>query len=235
MSRQVVLVTGASRGIGRAIAVRFADSITILALFGRDGVQLAETEKLVQDAGASTVSFLGDVGDKGFVNEAVQEIKKKFGKIDVLVNNAGAAVFHKFVNTTLDEFKLQINANVYGVFNFTRAVIDDMIANNSGTIINIASIAGKNGFVGGTTYSATKHAVMGFTKSLLLEVRKHNIRIAAVCPGSVHTEMIVGSEVHPKNIDKVLKPEDIAETVFLITKLPPSALINELEIRPTNP
>ena len=109
-----------------------------------------------------------------------------------------------------------------------------MIEKKSGAIINIVSLAGKNSFVGGAMYSASKHAALGFTKSLMLEVREFNIRVAAICPGSVDTEFFNGSSMNP-NRDKILKPEDIAETVLLILKLPVRALISEVDIRPTNP
>lgn len=110
-----------------------------------------------------------------------------------------------------------------------------MVKQKSGSIINISSLAGKNGFQYGTTYAATKHAVMGFTKSLLLEVREHNIRVAAVCPGSVVTDMIMNTDMKPGQPEKILDPADVAEVVASIINLPPRALVSEVEIRPTNP
>ncbi|RMD49738.1 MAG: SDR family NAD(P)-dependent oxidoreductase, partial [Ignavibacteria bacterium] len=150
-------------------------------------------------------------------------------------NNAGVAVFKKFMDSSLEEFKMQMNTNVYGIYNFTKAVSTNMIENKKGTIINISSLAGKNGFVYGTMYAATKHAVMGFTRSLMLELREYNIRVVAVCPGSVMTDMISNAPVKPSNPDKILAPEDVASTVKSIIELPDRANISELEIRPTNP
>jgi len=178
--------------------------------------------------------FLGDAADTKFVNEAVNQIIKTYGRVDHLINNAGMGILKKFVDSNLDEFKKQIDVNLYGVYNFTKAVIDHMIANRSGSIINISSLAGKNAFIGGTMYSATKHALMGFTKSLMLEVREYNIRVAAICPGSVDTNFNMNRDLisEKKNI---LLSEDVAETVALVLKMPIRAMVSEIDIRPTNP
>ena len=184
--------------------------------------------------GSDSIYFAGDVSDEDFVNNSVVVALKKYKRIHALINNAGVAIFEKFVDSSLDDFKTQIDANVYGVFNFCKAVIDDMISRNQGTIINIVSLAGKSGFEYGTTYSATKHAVMGFSKSLMLEVRNHNIKVVTLCPGSVKTEMIADSPIHQK-MKKVLKPDDIAQVVQLILKMPSRALISDIDIRPNNP
>ncbi|MCF8259178.1 MAG: SDR family NAD(P)-dependent oxidoreductase [Melioribacteraceae bacterium] len=232
---QVSIVTGASRGIGRAIALKFASENHKIAIFGRDRTRLNSVESELNKLGAEVLSFSGDVADQKFVNDSIAEIYKKFGTVDNLINNAGIAHFDTFLESSLERFKEQIDANILGVYNFTKAVIDKMIAQNSGSIVNIASLAGKNGFVRGTTYAATKHAVMGFSKSLLLEVRKHNIRVIAICPGSVATEMITDSIMNPQKLENILNQKDIADTVSSVLKLPARALVSELEIRPTNP
>ena len=236
MSEKIVtVVTGASRGIGRGIAVRLAQEKHTLALFGRDKKLLQETADECRKLNVEVLEFTGDVAGTNFVTDSINQIIKQYGKVDNLINNAGVAVLKKFVDTNLDEFKTQMDVNMYGVFNFTKAVLDNMIGRKSGNIINISSLAGKNAFVHGTTYGATKHALMGFTKSLMLEVRQYNIRVAAICPGSVNTEMIMNTPIEPKDINKVLSPSDIAETVLTIMKLPVTALVSEIDIRPTNP
>ncbi len=232
MSRLNILITGASKGIGKAIAFALDEKDNNLFLFGRDEEKL---NNLSSEINCNSEIFAGDVSDTKFVNESVSEIIAKYNKIDVLVNNAGVAVFKKFMDSSLEEFKMQMNTNVYGIYNFTKAVSPNMIENKKGTIINISSLAGKNGFVYGTMYAATKHAVMGFTRSLMLELREYNIRVVAVCPGSVMTDMISNAPVKPSNPDKILAPEDVASTVKSIIELPDRANISELEIRPTNP
>lgn len=235
MKSDVTVITGASRGIGKAIALKFAFEGHHLALFGRDTEKLNQLKDELSDFPVEVLTFAGDVADKDFVNESIEQVKVEFGKIDHLINNAGVGIFKKFIDSDLEDFKLQVDANVYGVFNFTRAVIDDMISRRSGSIINISSMAGKNGFKLGTTYSATKHAVMGFTRSLMLEVREFDIRVAAVCPGSVVTDMIMNTPIQPKSEEKILTAEDVAEIVSSIIKLHPRAVVSELEIRPNNP
>ena len=233
--KPVSVITGASRGIGRAIALKLAEENHNLALFGRDSDKLKETKKLCKALGNKVLEFTGDVAQKEFVENSINEVAERFGRIDNLINNAGVAVFKLFEESSLVEFRKQVDTNIYGVYNFTKAVLPVMLSNKEGTIINISSLAGKNGFKKGTMYAATKHAVMGFTKSLMLEVRDRNIRVAAVCPGSVNTEMITNSNMKPENIDSLLTPEDVAETVDLIIKLPANALISEVEVRPANP
>lgn len=235
MKREVSVVTGASRGIGKAIAVKLAMEGHDVALFGRDKEKLESVQKEISKLGVDSLIFVGNVADEKFVNESISKVIEKFGKVDHLINNAGVGIFKKFVDSSLDDFKLQMDANVYGVYNFTRAVIESMIERKSGSVINIASMAGKSGFKFGTTYSATKHAVMGFTRSLMLEVREFDIRVAAVCPGSVVTDMIMNTPIQPKSQEKVLGAEDVAEMVSSIIKLPSRALVSEIEIRPNNP
>ncbi len=230
--REVCIVTGASRGIGKGIALRFAEDGKNVMLFGRDVEALKETKRLASAKGVESEYFAGDVADVDFVENSVNAILKKYGKIDVLINNAGMGIFKEITDASLDEFKTQVNANLYGIFNFSKAVLNSMIERKSGAIVNISSLAGKNVFAGGAMYSATKHGVLGFTGCLMQEVRKYNIKVAAICPGSVETDFHSGGS--PAS-SKKLMPEDIAETVSLILKLPQSALASEIDIRPTNP
>lgn len=232
--RDLSIVTGASRGIGRAIALRLAKENHDLMLIGRDKTALSEVKKAVESFGVDADIFIGDVSEGNFANETIKKILDKYLKIDHLINNAGIGILKKFVDSDLDEFKKQINVNLFGVYNFTKAVINHMIENRRGSIINISSLAGKNAFVGGTMYSATKHALMGFTRSLMLEVREFNIRVAAICPGSVDTEFNPNREIMPAK-QNILLPEDVAETIVLILKMPVRALVSEIDIRPTNP
>lgn len=232
--KELVIVTGASRGIGKAIALRFSKDGKDVMIFGRDTKALESVRKEILQYGVECEYFAGDAADEKFVNKSVVKIINKYGKVDHLINNAGLGIFKKLVDSTLDEFKTQIDVNLYGVYNFTKAVAANMIQRKSGSIINIASLAGKNAFVGGTMYSASKHAVLGFTKSLMLELREFNIRVAAICPGSVNTEFFDNTGMTP-NTSKILQADDIAEAVMAIIKLPVNALISEIDIRPTNP
>lgn len=234
-TNQVSLITGASRGIGEAIALKLAGEGHSLALCGRDETRLRNLTLKIKEMGNEVEFYCVDVTDAVSVIQTVDVIKSQFGKIDNLINNAGVGVFKKFVDTSLNELKKQMDVNLYGVYSFTRAVIEDMIARKSGMILNVSSMAGKNGFVYGTTYAATKHALMGFSRSLMLEVREHNVRVAVVCPGTVETDMVSDAPFKPMNNSTILQSEDIADVVATIIKLPPQAMVHEVEIRPTNP
>jgi 3-oxoacyl-[acyl-carrier protein] reductase len=203
-------------------------------IFGRDESALKSVKKEVEKFGVITEIFSGDAANENFVHDSVNHVIRTYGKVDHLINNAGMGILKKFVESNLEEFKKQIDVNLYGVYNFTKAVISHMIENRKGSIVNISSLAGKNAFVGGTMYSATKHALMGFTKSLLLEVREYNIRVAAICPGSVDTDFNPNRNTvsEKKNI---LLSDDVAETVALVLKMPLRAMVSEIDIRPTNP
>jgi|YNPMSStandDraft_2_1061718.scaffolds.fasta_scaffold00059_26 3-oxoacyl-[acyl-carrier protein] reductase len=235
MTKNVIL-TGASKGIGRATAIKLSQLNCNLALISRDKTKLEETKKICENNNIKCNIFTGDLTDVKFLNETSLQIIEIFNnKIDVLINNAGMAIFKNFLDITYEDLIKQLNLNFVSLFLLTQNVVPSMIKRNEGLIINISSLAGKNGFVEGTAYSATKHAVMGFSKSLMLELRKYNIKVAAICPGSTSTDMILNTSMSPKSIDKILKPEDVAETIAFLLSLTSRANVSEIDIRPTNP
>ena len=231
----VSLITGASRGIGEAIAIKLATEGHALALCGRDEARLRALTLKIKEMGNNVEFYCVDVTDPFSVIQTVDVIQSEFGRIDNLVNNAGLGIFKKFTESSLNEFKNQMDVNMYGVYSFTRAVVDGMITRKEGSIINVVSMAGKDGFVSGTMYCATKHAVIGFSKSLMLELREYNIRVSSIRPGSTHTEMMADAPIRAINMNTILQPEDVAEVVSTVIKLPIEANVSELEIRPTNP
>lgn len=235
MGKDVSIVTGAGRGIGRSIALKLAEEGHNIVILSRTEDELKSVKKEIERFGSESLYFTGDVTDEKFVMRSVKEVFERFNKIDHLINNAGFGIFKKLVDSSLDEFQSQMNTNLFGVYNFCKAVLPGMIERKSGSIINISSLAGKNFFSGGTMYTATKHALMGFSKSLMMEVREYNIRVAVVCPGSVETGFGGNSEMSPVSKSNILLPEDVADTVAAIIKLPVRALISEVELRPTNP
>jgi 3-oxoacyl-[acyl-carrier protein] reductase len=155
--------------------------------------------------------------------------------VDVLVNNAGIALLKPFEDLTVVEWDQTMATNLRSMFLVTREVLPSMRARRQGTIINIASLAGRNGFAGGTAYTASKHAVLGFSRSLMLEVRKQDIRVVAICPGSVDTLLMQKQEMLKPDTARILQPEDVAETVVDVLRLPARATVSELDVRPTNP
>ena len=137
--------------------------------------------------------------------------------------------------SSLDDWDETMATNVRGIFLVTKAVLPSMRRKQGGTIINMASLAGRNGFVGGTAYCASKHAVLGFSRALMLEVRADDIRVVALCPGSVDTPLMSSQDMFQPDPDRILKPEDVAQVVSDVLALRPGAMVSELDLRPTNP
>ncbi|MGE5499350.1 MAG: SDR family oxidoreductase, partial [Syntrophothermus sp.] len=196
---EVSVVTGAGKGIGRAIALRLAKEGHDLVIISRTESELKSVKEKILSMGQECLIFTGDVADSLFAKNSINRAAEQLGKIDHLINNAGIGIFKKVTDSTLQEFQQQINTNLYGVYNFTKAVLPGMMERKEGSIINISSLAGKNSFSGGAMYSASKHALMGFTRSLMLEVREYNIRTVAICPGSVESSFGRDASTDPRS------------------------------------
>jgi NAD(P)-dependent dehydrogenase (short-subunit alcohol dehydrogenase family) len=230
-----VLVTGATQGIGRATAVAFGRAGYRVGVCART---LAAVDALVAELRADGVDAAGaaaDVADPGQVRSAVAKVVEEIGEIGVLVNNAGVLIARPFEELSLEDWDLTMATNVRSLFLMTREVLPAMRRRREGTIVNVASLAGRNGFAGGTAYAASKHAVLGFARSLMLEVRKENVRIVTVCPGSVDTGMLRDQPMLKSDPDRILRAEDVAQTILETVRLPGRALVSEIDIRPTNP
>jgi 3-oxoacyl-[acyl-carrier protein] reductase len=234
-SPQTALITGATEGIGRA---------TVFA-FGRAGYRVgvcARTESKVRSLvtelkreGIEAAGAAADVGQPDQAERAVEEISRALGDIEVLVNNAGVLIAKPFEDLTLEDWDGTMTTNVRSLFLMTRAVLPAMRRRRRGTVVNVASIAARQGFVGGTAYTASKHAVLGFSRSLMLEARKDNVRIITICPGSVDTRMMQDQPMLKADPNRILQPEDVAATILHAVALPERAMVSELDLRPTNP
>jgi 3-oxoacyl-[acyl-carrier protein] reductase len=165
----------------------------------------------------------------------VADVVRALGPVDCLVNNAGVLIAKPFEELTLDDWERTMAINVRSLYLMTRAVLPGMRQRRRGTVVNVASLAGRNGFVGGTAYTASKHAVLGFSRSLMLEVRRDQVRVIAICPGSVDTSLLRDQPMLKSDPAKILRPEDVADTIVHAVALPDRALVSELDIRPTNP
>jgi short-subunit dehydrogenase len=232
--REVSIITGGSRGIGLGIALKLGEEGHNIILTARDENNLKKAKESISKMGIDCEYYSGDAADENSVKEIVEKVLEKYGRIDHLINNAGIGIFKKVVDASLSDFKKQVDVNLFGVFNFTHSVLPSMIKRKKGSIINIASLAGKNSFIGGSMYSSTKHALLGFARSLMLEVREFNIRVATICPGSVDTSFSSGNS-DPRSKGEILKPEDVADAVAAIIKMPARAMMSEIDLRPTNP
>jgi len=176
-----------------------------------------------------------DVSDNTSVLAAVEHVKTELGQIDILINNAGIGKFGKFLELSPEEFKEIIDVNLMGVYYVTRAVLPDMIERESGDIINISSTAGEKGGPVTSAYSASKFGVLGLTESLMQEVRKHNIRVSAMTPSTVGTELAIDANLTDGNPDKVIQAEDLAQVMVSQLKLPSRVLIKSTGVWSTNP
>jgi len=234
-SSRVALVTGATEGIGRAIAFSLGRAGWSVGVCARTPARLERLLLELRGAGIAAEGLPADVGNEAQVDALVDRVSTTLGSIDTLVNNAGMLVARPLLDLTVDDWDATMRTNLRSLFLVTRAVLPGMRSLGRGDIVNVSSLAGKNGFVGGTAYVASKHAVLGFSKSLMLEERKNNIRVIAVCPGSVDTGMLANQPLLPSVPDKILRPEDVAETILTALRLPGRALVSELDIRPTNP
>jgi len=228
---QVAIVTGASRGIGKAIAHTLGQRGAHVVLASRNVQTLADVTAEFGGAGLSVLQVPTDITDESHVRGLVEQCLASFGRIDILVNNAGVGFFKKVHELSVREFDQMWNVNMRGVFLATKAVLPIMMAAKKGDIVNIASLAGKNSFVGGAGYAATKWALRGFAGSLMLEARESNIRVTTICPGSVDTTF---SSVNLRG-NKITQPEDVADAVLFAVTAPERSMFSEIDIRPTNP
>lgn len=232
---KIALITGAGKGIGRAVAIALANEGVNVGLIARTEKDLQSVAAEVKELGVKASIATADVSDINSVNIAVEKIQKELGNIDILINNAGTAAFGKFLELEPSEWENQIKVNLFGVYYTTRAVLPQMIERKTGDIINISSTAGLKGNAVTSAYSASKFAVMGLTDSLMLEVRKHNIRVTALTPSTVVTDLAKSANLINNNEDKLIHPEDFAELMIAHLKLNRRVFVKEASIWSTNP
>ena len=229
------LITGAGKGLGRAIAMALAAEGVNVALVGRTEKDLVNVAEELKAYPIKTTIATADVADIEAVNAAVASVKSVLGPIDILVNNAGIASFGKFMELEPQRWKEIIDVNIMGVYYTTRAVLPEMIERQTGDIINISSTAGKNGSALTSAYSASKFGLIGLSESLMQEVRKHNIRVSTMLPSTVATDMAIDLKLTDGNPDKVMQAEDFAELLIAQLKLNRRVFIKESGIWSTNP
>jgi 3-oxoacyl-[acyl-carrier protein] reductase len=229
------LVTGATEGIGRATALALGRAGYRVGICSRTTEKVEATLAELRAQGVTAAGAAADVADPDQVRHLVDQVRGMLGEIDVLVNNAGVLIARPIEELTLEDWDVTMATNLRSLYLTTRLVLPGMRTRRQGTIVNVASLAGRNGFVGGSAYSASKHAVLGFSRSLMLEVRKDNVRVIAICPGSVATGMLRNQAMLKPDHERILRPEDVAASILHVLTLPTGALVSELDIRPTNP
>jgi 3-oxoacyl-[acyl-carrier protein] reductase len=235
LTGKVALVTGAGKGIGRAVAIALAQEGVHVGLLARTESQLREVAKEIEALGVKAAVVTADVANREAVEAAVAQVKTQLGPIDILINNAGIGTFAKLVDMPPAEWEHIVQVNLMGTYYATRAVLPDMIARETGDIINIASTAGQRGAATTSAYSASKFAILGLTESLMQEVRKQNIRVSALTPSTVATELAISNNLTDGNPEKVMQPEDLAEFMIAQLKLNRRIFIKEAGMWSTNP
>ena len=232
LAGQVTVVTGAGRGIGAAIAARLASLGATAILCGRTRAALEATAHAISDSGARAEAIECDVSSLASVEAFARNIETQFGRLDVLVNNAGIGGFNSPLHQLTPEAWDQIlNTNLRGVYYCIRAFAPLMIKARSGHIINISSGAGKNALPNGAAYAASKWGLNGLSYSVAEELRGYNIRVSVISPGSTHTDL---SPHAGKDPARMLQPDDIAHTVAMLVTQSPQSFVSEIVIRPTH-
>ena len=231
MARPLALVTGASRGIGRAIALRLAPHYEIAAV-ARSETALKELAREIESAGGKCQPIGLDITDASAVSRTLHDMEPA-----VLVNNAGVGVIKPLLELTPEEWHRMVATNFDALFYVTRAVLPGMIRAGGGDVVTIGSLAGRNSFAGGTCYAGTKHAVIAFTESLMAEVRQQKVRVSVVMPGSVSTTMRANMNSFKEGNETswMLTAEDVAAAVEYLVRQPANAHVSRIEMRPSRP
>ncbi len=231
LHRSVALVTGGSRGIGRAIAGRLASLGAAIGFCGRDEQKLRIVAEELETSGARVLARRADVTKEREITAFVEAVEKQLGAIAILVNNAGTGSggFGAVHDKTEAEWDQVMNTNLKSVFFVSRAVIPGMIRARGGDIVNISSLAGKNTFAGGGIYCASKWGLQGLSGCMAEDLRGYGIRVSVICPGSVATDFTGRG---PKDPSKVLTAEDVAHAVGMVVTQGPQSFISEVHLRP---
>ena len=240
MNKKIAFITGATSGIGKATAQLFAENKIKLILCGRRGKRLEQLKtELSQKTEVTTLKF--DVSNKEEVFNAIESLPSEFQNIDILINNAGNAHgLSTIQDGNIDDWDAMLDINVKGLLYVSKAVLPIMINKNTGFIVNIGSIAGKEVYPNGNVYCASKHAVNALNKAMRIDLNQHNIRVSAIHPGAVETEFsevrFKGDKEKAKNVYKgfeALQAEDIADIIYFVVTRPYHVNIEDLVVYPT--
>ncbi len=213
---RTVLVTGAGRGIGRSIALRFAEEGARVALVARTLADLEETAARIVSAGGRGLAIAGDITAAGFAEECIARAERELGPVDVLVNNAGVFIWRPFLKMAPEDWDRVIATNLTGAASFCRAVLPGMVERRRGRIVNVSSIHGMRGDANVAAQAAAKFGLIGLTQSLAREFRAHNIAVNAVCPGTVENKKDEGEALHTEPLAEKLWPRDVARAVLFL-------------------
>jgi len=230
LKNRVALITGASGGIGRAISIAMAEEGINQLITGRSKDKLAVLKQKIEEAGARAYIHACDLLDKASPELLVKKAIEEFGQLDILINNAGVAMASPLEETTLEQWNLHMDLNARVPFLLCNAAVPYLRKSQSAAIINIASIVATKGYINQGAYTASKHALIGFTKVLAQEVFKDDIRVHVISPGGVETDLV--TKTRPDlDTSSLMRPEEVAEIVMFLLKFRGRSAIDEINVR----
>ncbi|MDZ7413964.1 MAG: SDR family oxidoreductase [candidate division KSB1 bacterium] len=229
IGKPIAWVTGAGRGIGRAIAEALARKGLRVVLSARSPAQIQAVAAQIQASGGEALPIAADVTKEDELKQLVSQVRERWGPIDILVNNAGVWRFTEVQDVSVEEWQEQLAVNLTGAFLCTKAVLEDMLRRSSGHIVNIISVAGRRPYARCAAYCAAKYGLAGFTEVLRMEVRKKGIRVTAIFPGATDTP---GWEADSARRALMMRPESVAEAVVAACLAPPDVMPEEIVLRP---
>jgi 3-oxoacyl-[acyl-carrier protein] reductase len=235
LTGKIAVVTGGTRGIGRAIAERLLGEGAAVAICGRTREGVDRAVSGLQGRGGKIFGHPADVTDSAQVREFFQAVDGAFGGLDILVNNAGAGVFRKVAEMTVEDWHRNIDLNLNGPFYCSHEALERFRRRGGGFVINISSLAGKNAFSGGAGYNASKFGLTGFSEALMLDHRHDNVRVSYIMPGSVATEFSGSPTDRSGDTSWMIAPEDVAEAVAMVLRMPARTMVSRVEMRPSRP
>jgi 3-oxoacyl-[acyl-carrier protein] reductase len=227
---KVALVTGAGRGIGKAVALLLARSGCRVILAARSAAQLEEVGEEIQQSGGSAAIVTADLSRDEDIDRLAVESRRVYGSVDILINNAGWGKRAPVVRTKVEDLDQTLRVNLRASMLLAKHLVPAMIEKRDGAVINIGSVSGKSGEVNGAAYSASKFGLIGFTQSLYEEVREHGIKVSVILPGFVDTPLIPPNKQLDRS--KMIQAEDVAQAVFYVLTSPPTSCPVEITIRP---
>ena len=234
LSGKLAVVTGGTRGIGRAIAERLLREGAAVAICGRSDQSVEAALGELRPLGR-VFGIAADVTQVDRVSALFAAVDREFGGLDILVNNAGQGVFGKVADLTIEQWLANIELNLNGPFYCSREALARFRRRGGGFIVNISSLAGKNPFSGGAGYNASKFGLNGFSEAMMLDHRYDNVRVASIMPGSVDTGFSGGPSDRSGDTSWMIAPEDVAETVAMVLRMPARTMVSRIEMRPARP
>jgi len=233
LTGKTVLITGASAGIGWATALAFAARNANIVVTARREERLRELCDKIKASRIKAIYYAGDAAEETTAKSCVDLAVKEFGKLDILINNAGAGNYKNLVDTSAEEYDALMDSNMKSSFLFTRHAAPSMIAQKSGEILFISSVAGLQGYAGEAVYCASKFAQIGFAQALDGELRKHGVKVGTICPGGVKTEFALGKGRTEESVraSYMMEPAEVAEAIVFACMQPPNARILQLTVR----